>query len=364
MREKKKRSIFRKIIKWTFSSVGIVLLILLIWSLIPIKQTITPLKPRSDTKYWNMKSDYKIAYTKIIGDSLQAHPPIIFLHGGPGGYIHSTTIELMNEISKNGYDVYLYDQIGSGLSDRMTKPKGYSFEKHLNDLKEIINNQIKTKKVILIGHSYGGILATHFSANHPELISKLILSSPGDLQPLQTNTDDTITDMNVIYPVTPQYQFKVPIEVFQQTERDFMQPMIVMSMLCAMAFNFKWASDKEFDDYTNTMASKFTKGMVADPKHVKPEEGGAGGYSHGFSNYYGNLADIRSKLKQLDIPTLVLQGQYDQGEYSSVYEYAYLLKGEYKFIKDAGHIIWWDKPHEYSMLISTFLKAQQNMQIK
>lgn len=92
-------------------------------------------------------------------------------------------------------------------------------------------------------------------------------------------------------------------------EKDFLQTRIVMSMLWAMVFNSKWASDKEFDDYTNTMASKFTKGMVADPKNVKPEEAGAGGYSHGFSNYYHNLLDVRGKLKLLNIPTLVLQGQ-------------------------------------------------------
>ncbi len=356
MKEKKKHSILKKIIKWTFRTIGILVLIFLVWSLIPLNQTIKPIKPRPDTKYWTMQDGYKIAYTKIEGDTSNTHPVVIFLHGGPGGYIHSEIINQMKEVAHNGYDIYLYDQIGSGLSDRLPKPKDYSFEKHLKDLNEIINTQIKTEKVILIGHSFGGILATHFAANHPDKVEKLILSSPGDLQPYKTNADGTVTDMNKLYPTPAKYQFKKPIEVFEQTEKDFLQPRIVMSMVCAMAFNFKWASDREFDDYTNTMASKFTKGMVADPKNVKPEEGGAGGYSHGFSNYYGNLSDIRSKLKSLNIPTLVLQGQYDQGEYSSVYEYADLLKGEYKFIENAGHIIWWDKPMEYKKSIILFIE--------
>lgn len=356
--EKKKKSIFRRILKYTFRSIGIVLLILLIWSLIPIKQTINQIQPRPDTKYWTLHDGYKIAYTVISGDSTNKKPAIIFLHGGPGGYIHSAIIAQMKVVAKKGYNVYLYDQIGSGLSDRLPKPKDYSFERHLTDLKEIINNQIRAEKVILIGHSFGGILATHFTAKNPKTVDKLILSSPGDLQPYRTNTDGTITDMVKLYPTPKQYLFKKPIEVFEQTEKDFLQPRIVMSMFCALAFNFKWASDKEFDDYTNTMASKFTKGMVANPKNVKPEEGGAGGYSHGFSNYYGNLTDVRNNLKQLSIPTLVLQGQYDQGEYSSVYEYVDLLKGEYKFIENAGHIIWWDKPNEYTQTILTFLNRK------
>ncbi len=351
----KTKSLFRKIIKWTFRSIGIVLILFLVWSFIPLKQTITPIKARPDTKYWVMQNGYKIAYTKIEGDAANIHAAIIFLHGGPGGYIHSAIIRQMKEVAQQGYDVYLYDQIGSGLSDRLSKPKDYSFERHLNDLNEIISTQINTNKVILIGHSFGGILATHFTANRSEMVEKLILSSPGDLQPYRMNDDGSMAEMAKLYPTPKEYQFKIPLEVFEQTERDFLQPRVVMSMLCAMAFNFKWASDREFDDYTNTMASKFTKGMVADPKNVKPEEGGAGGYSHGFSNYYGNVSDVRQQLKKFKIPTLVLQGQYDQGEYSSVYEYADLLKGKYVFIENAGHIIWWDKPKEFNKEVINFL---------
>lgn len=359
-KENNKKSLIRRIFKYTFRALGVIFLVFLIWSLIPVKQTIKPIKPRADTKYWTMQEGYKIAYTKIDGDTANTYPAIIFLHGGPGGYIHSAIISQMKEVGKRGYDVYLYDQIGSGLSDRLPKPKDYSFEKHLKGLNEIINTQIKAEKVILIGHSFGGILATHFAANHPEKVFKLILSSPGDLQPYRTNADGTMTDMYNLYPTPAKYQFKTPIEVFEQTEKDFLQPRIVMSMICAMVFNFKWASDREFDDYTNTMASKFTKGMVADPRNVKPEEGGAGGYSHGFSNYYGDLEDVRTKLKGINIPTLVMQGQYDQGDYSPVYEYADLLKGEYIFIENAGHIIWWDKPKEYSDNIIDFISKPLN----
>ena len=356
---KKKKSILRQIFKYTFRAIGVVILIFIIWSLLPLRETIKPITPRPDTKYWTMHDGYKIAYTRLPGDSTNTKPAIIFLHGGPGGYIHSAIIERMKEVSMNGFDVYLYDQIGSGLSDRLPKPKDYSFDRHVEDLSEIIDAQINADKVILIGHSFGGILAAHYAANHADKISKLILSSPGDLQPYRSNADGTMADMEKFYPIPPQYQFKQPIEVFEQTEKDFLQPKIIMSMFSSLIFNVKWASDKQFDDYTNTMASKFTKGMVADPKNVQPEEGGAGGYSHGFSNFYGNLSDAREKLKQLNIPTIVLQGQFDQGEYSSVYEYADLLKGKYVFIENAGHIIWWDKPGEYTFEIINFLKTSE-----
>lgn len=211
--ENKKQSLLRRIIKWTFRSIGILILLFLVWSLIPLKQTIAPIQPREDTKYWTMQNEFRIAYTKIEGDTANIHPPLIFLHGGPGGYIHSSIINQMREVAQNGYDVYLYDQIGSGLSDRLPKPKDYSFERHLNDLNEIISTQIKTQKVILIGHSFGGILATHFTANHSEKVDKLILSSPGDLQPYRTNDDGSMADMATLYPTRKEFQFKVPVEV-------------------------------------------------------------------------------------------------------------------------------------------------------
>lgn len=37
-----------------------------------------------------------------------------------------------------------------------------------------------------------------------------------------------------------------------------------------------------------------------------------------------------------------MQGRCDQTTYG--YEYADLFKGQYTFIKDAGHEIWWEKP--------------------
>lgn len=160
--KKKKNSILRQIAKYILRGIGIIILIFLTWSMIPIRQTIRPIQKRAETKYWTMRDGSKIAYSLLKGDSANINPPIIYLHGGPGGYVHSAIIKQMDEVAKKGYDVYLYDQIGSGLSDRLSRPKDYSFERHLNDLKEIINSHIMSDKVILLGHSFGGILAVHF----------------------------------------------------------------------------------------------------------------------------------------------------------------------------------------------------------
>lgn len=246
---KNKKSLLRPILKYTFRGIGITLLIFIGLSLIPIKQTVKPIQTRPATQYWTLKGGYRIAYTKISGDTSKLHPPIIFLHGGPGGYIHSSIIERMKEIAKLGYDIYLYDQIGSGLSDRLKKPKDYSFGKHVSDLTEIINIQIKAPKVILIGQSFGALLATHFVSKNPTLVEKIILTSPGPLQPTQLDNEGKMVDLNKIYLKPDSLKFREPKAVWQEVEGMQVTPRVIMASFCSMLFNFKWASDREMEGH-------------------------------------------------------------------------------------------------------------------
>lgn len=133
--------ILKKILKWVCIFLALLLLLFCVLLIIPEKETVPRIQHRSNTAYWKMDEGFHIAYTKLAGiDSIQK-PPIIFLHGGPGGYIHSSIIEALSGFTAYGYDIYLYDQRGSGLSDRLKKYIDISFEKHLLDLNEIISNK-------------------------------------------------------------------------------------------------------------------------------------------------------------------------------------------------------------------------------
>ena len=99
--------------------------------------------------------------------------------------------------------------------------------------------------------------------------------------------------------------------------------------------------------------------MVCDPNYVKPEEGGAGMYSYMSANYNPDLEDIRPKLKDISVPSIIIQGQCDSGDYGTVIEYAELLGSKYNFIEKAGHIIWWEQREQYFSLISEFLTSEE-----
>ena len=48
---------------------------------------------------------------------------------------------------------------------------------------EQIRRQIGADRLILVGHSYGAVLAGHYLALHPEHVARMVVISPGALDP-------------------------------------------------------------------------------------------------------------------------------------------------------------------------------------
>ncbi|MBX7222328.1 MAG: alpha/beta hydrolase [Blastocatellia bacterium] len=349
----------KRMVKWIGLAVLVPLVILLGLAFKPIPVTVEPIKPSLDTAYWQMKGGYRIAYHKVPTVHPPTKAPVIYLHGGPGGYIHSSVVKTLAPVAETGRELFFYDQSGCGLSDRRARPKDTTFSSHLTDLHEIVTEHLRVPKVVVIGHSYGGKLASVFAAQHPELIERLVLSSPGEIQPVEYDPQGRPVN-EVRYPVPKDLHFtavNVDGNAKSDTEVSALPVRAMVSIALAMLLNRKFASDRELDASLNSMASKFTRHMVCDPQNVQPEEGGGGAYMRGWSNFYGGLADPRPQMRKMLAPVLVLQGQCDFIPYSDAYEYAALFpKARYQFVPNAGHILIWDQPEVYRTLIRNFLE--------
>lgn len=177
--------IVKKALKYLLISILLIVVVSVIWLLIPSKSYNLVEGARKSTEYWDLNTGSKIAYTHIKSKTDSVKATLIYLHGGPGGYITNLDIEKFEEISNQGYEIYLYDQIGCGLSERLKNPEEYSIKRHTIDLKEIIS-KVKTKKTVLIGQSWGGFLGAYYAANHPSEIDKLILTCPGGIEPVDS----------------------------------------------------------------------------------------------------------------------------------------------------------------------------------
>ena len=324
----------------------------------PIPQTVAPAKAGPDVRRWSMPGGYRIAYRKVAArPGVERRAPVIFLHGGPGGYVHSAVIRVLAPLAADGRDLYFYDQSGTGLSDRRARPKDTTVAGHLADL-ETIRQKIGAEKIVLVGHSFGGMLAALYAAEHPDRIDRLVLSSPGVLQPERFDADGHPLAIGR-HPVPKDLHFTPPTGYAEATSASRMPLRAMAAFTVAQLFDVKPVPDREMDDAINTLASGFTATMVCDPRHVKPEEGGAGAYSRVGSNFFpDDFSDRRPRMRRMPAPVLVLQGQCDFLDYADAYEYAALFPAAtYRFVPGAGHILWWDRPDAYAAAIRGFLAA-------
>ena len=342
------------VLKWFGYVLGALLFIFLI--IIPEKEVVPAISPSEDTAYWAMSEGFNIAYRYLPAQADSVKAPVVYLHGGPGGYVHSSIVKTLSELTTVGYPVYLYDQRGSGLSDRLKKFSDISIEKHLSDLHEIIDEQIGTERVILMGQSFGTNLIAHYAARHPERVEKMILSSPGSLSPPRIEQGRYVR-LDSIYATPDSLKFIEPLNPFTESNRAVFKPKAIVATTGALLFDKKLISDKQVDRILNTMASKFTKGMVCDVENVQPEEGGGGLYAYMATNN-DNVPDIREKMSAIEAPVLVLQGQCDYVGFASAYEYVDLYpNASYTFIENAGHEIWWEEKDAFLLNIINFLEA-------
>jgi len=131
-------------------------------------------------------------YTTSFGSSLDK--PIIFLHGGPGYNCVNFESTTAQQLADKGYYVIVYDRRGEGRSkDPNAK---FTFKETFEDLNSIYQQNNLTKAT-LIGHSFGGIVATLFAEANPNKVQSIILV--GAPVSLQSTFKNILTKSKSIY---------------------------------------------------------------------------------------------------------------------------------------------------------------------
>jgi proline iminopeptidase len=121
-----------------------------------------------------LKVDGAQLFTLEIGDG----PDLaVLLHGGPGAS-HDYPRPQLDALAEPGRRrLYYYDQRGGGRSplDPGVKPGGWQV--HVADL-ESVRAHLGRDKLILVGYSWGALLAMLYATEHPDRVEKLALISP------------------------------------------------------------------------------------------------------------------------------------------------------------------------------------------
>jgi pimeloyl-ACP methyl ester carboxylesterase len=94
---------------------------------------------------------------------------IIFLHGFPE-YWYGWKNQF-SFFTQKGFRVVVPDQRGYNLSSKPSGVRAYSLPYLVGDIVALIH-QLGNRKVVLVGHDWGGVVAWHLALHHPDLVCR------------------------------------------------------------------------------------------------------------------------------------------------------------------------------------------------
>jgi pimeloyl-ACP methyl ester carboxylesterase len=247
-----------------------------------------------------------------------SNPPVIFLmHGfGANTFSYREVIEPMSQLG----DVIAYDRPGFGLSERPTSWGGENPYGSIGQdliLDELIAQFASGRDVILVGHSAGGTLAAQYVVDNKDAIQGLILISPAIL-----STGGSPSWLNWI--------FSIP-------QLDHLGPLLVSSIASSGMdlLNESW--------YNKDLITDEVKAGYREPLSVI-------GWEEGFweFNRAPRAFDIKDRLDEINVPTLLLTGDTDTVVATADTEaLANLIKDSVLFvIPNSGHLAQEETPED------------------
>jgi proline iminopeptidase len=101
----------------------------------------------------------------------KSNSPIIVMHGGPG-LGHDHLLPQLAEIGAFSFATF-YDQRGTGKSTSDDDWQSDPFQTYVRDVDQL-RETLGLKTVSLLGHSWGGILASLYALAYPQHVDKMI----------------------------------------------------------------------------------------------------------------------------------------------------------------------------------------------
>lgn len=98
-------------------------------------------------------------------------PALVLINGGPGGTHHGFHPHFARAAAF--CEVVYYDQRGCGQSDYQNG-KGYTIAQAVDDLDQL-RAALKVDRWVVLGWSYGGVVAQCYTVKHPERVAGLVL---------------------------------------------------------------------------------------------------------------------------------------------------------------------------------------------
>jgi pimeloyl-ACP methyl ester carboxylesterase len=188
-------------------------------------------------------NDEKKLYYEVKGN-YNAKETLVFLNG-----LSQSTIawSFIIPYFEKDYKIVLLDFIFQGQSDKTGEIR--DFDQHANDLLNLMD-LLGLNKPILVGLSYGSLVAQHYAVNFPERLNKLILiSSFANKTPfykaielswenaLKIGGYKHLLDVMLPYVLSDHYFENplIPIEILKNAKTELIDPIALSKLMAATA---------------------------------------------------------------------------------------------------------------------------------
>lgn len=309
-----------------------------------------PSTATADTRYWDLPTGSRIAYTHAPAAGRARPTPVILVHGGPGAPPDGPS-PLTPAVTAAGFDLYGYHQVGAGLSSRLPDVTDYTVARHVADL-DAVRAAIGAEQVVLVGASWGAQLIANYLAAHPDRVARAVVASPGTIWP----------------PAYPDSRQLTPEgRRDQQTVLSRHARFVTAQALLAVA-GPRAAHTLLPDRLMDGVYQEFVSELDMNPGCPDPPAGTAtDAPPTGFGFWVNALttrdarrvADPRPALRAVTAPVLVLRTECDYLAWEVAREYRDLLPNASLLpVDDAGHDIAADQPDRYRTAVTAFLLDQ------
>jgi proline iminopeptidase len=299
--------------------------------------------------HWSLATGSRLPYVRIPAEPPARPTPVVVLHGGPGISAMGSDIAYYRPLTRLGYDVYVYDQLGAGRSMRLDDPTGYGIGRDVADLEQV-RRTIGADRMVLVGHSYGGALAAHYTAAHPDHIAKLVLMSPGPLDPDDRSGARVQTRLGAGDRVRAYLATLAPRALLGYA-------LLQVNPAAAHAY----LGDAEADRRNDKVLAITEPALHCTPDQARRPSAPSGFYALQYpqSATAPPAPDVRRALTGLRTPTLILRGECDYLSRSSATDYVQALpNAELVHVEGAGHNVQADRPVLVRSSLVAFLEGR------
>ncbi|MEX1002849.1 MAG: alpha/beta fold hydrolase [Crocinitomicaceae bacterium] len=234
---------------------------------------------------------------------------IIFLHGGPGYNCASFEFSTAQKLADLGFYVIVYDRRGEGRS-KDDKAK-FNFKQTFKDLKSLYD-KYDIQKPILIGHSFGGVLATRFAVENKKSVKSVVLvGAPVSLQESFETIINTSKQIYLENDDKTNLKYITMLEEMDSTSLDF-------AVYCfAHAMQNGFYSTSSPSDEAEAIYKALKKDSLAKKYISEMTQAATQGF---WKNESYTTIDLKDDLRELVSDSISVYGLYGQedGLYSSV----------------------------------------------